>query len=255
MVDSALPPAAQALQLDAKLRAEAEPVEVELAPILPAGWALQIDGRAHARGPVPAGRRVLHLVGPEGQRIGAVLPLEAAAAVHVSTHDGLREAAQAARPDGPVLRWLAVRLTPLLEREARAVLVVNLSAEPPIVRHFDGERFLVLTATSPAGWRADAVLAGGRGVPRGASAALLGGGLAATAVGVIVAALAHRDGVALEEEMQTGIGFSDNHAGFQAAVAQERLGVGLAAGGGVVAGVGAVTFVLPPLRAGRGGGP
>ena len=245
VVDSSLAPAAQALQLDAKMRAAEEPAQADLQLVVPEGWMLQVDGRERAAGAVPAGRRVVHLVGPEGQRVGAVVELERGEAATVATAQGLRQAAQEPQPDGAVLRWLADELAPLLEQDAQAVLLVNLAADPPLVRHFDGTRFLVLSSTGRAARRGPPAATTSGAVPCGASAVLLGGGLAATAVGVIVAALAHREGIDLQGGMQTGIGFSDSYSAYQSAWTQERVGTGLAIGGGVVAAAGAITFVIP----------
>ena len=244
VVDSNLSPAAQALQLDAKLRAADAPLEATLSLLVLPGWTLLVDGREHEGGRVPAGRRFVHVVGSEGVAAGAVVDLERDADATVATVAALRQAAQEAQPGGVALRWSTGYLDPLLEQGAQGVLLVNLAAAPPVVRHFDGERFLVLTASGRVA-RQDTPGAARSGVPRGVSAALLGGGLAATAVGVIVAAVAHRDGVALQDQMQTGLAFSDNYAGYEAARTQERVGTGLAIGGGVVAAVGGVTFVIP----------
>jgi len=248
IVDSSISPTAQALQLDAKLRAGEEPVLADFQPLLPEGWELQVDGRAHEGGPVPAGRRIVRLTGPNDEQIGAVLGLSREDGAAVGTARALRQAAQEPQPAGAVLRWLAGHLTPLLEQGAEGVLVVNLATDPPLVRHFDGQRFLVLTSTGPVLNRRARGEATESGVPRGASAALLGGGLAVTAVGVIVAALAHRDGMALRDGMGTVPGYSDGYAAFGAAVRQEQAGAGLAVGGGVVAAAGAITFVIPPPR-------
>ncbi len=245
LVDSTLSPTAQALQLDAKLRATEEPAAAELRLLLAEGWVTQVDGRAYTGGPAAAGRRIVRLTGPDGQQLGAVLDLTRANTATVGAAQALRQAAQDPHPDGAVFRWLAGYLAPLLAQGAEGVLLVNLSTDPPVVRHFDGERFLILTTASRVADRGAAPAATDTAVPRGASAALLGGGLVVTAVGVIVAALAHRDGVALQDEMLTGVGFSDNYAGYQSAWTQERVGAGLAIGGGAVAVAGAVTFVIP----------
>ena len=249
-VDASLSPAAQALQLDAKLRAAEEPAQAEVQVILPKGWDLQADGRTHTEGPIAAGRRIVRVAGPEDQAFGAVVAFERGATATVGTVAGLTAAAQEPKPDGAVLQWAAEHLDPQLPQGANAVLLVNLSAKPPIVRHYNGERFLVLTASSKTpGMQAQRADGAGAAVPRGASAALLGGGLAATAVGVIVAAVANRDGEGLAADMNDIGGYADSIDAYRAAQAQQRVGVGLAVGGGVVAAVGGVTFVIPQPKA------
>lgn len=248
-IDSSLSPAAQALQLDAKAQAVEKPIRAGLSFLLPAGWVASVDGVAVAgrEAEVIVGRRIVRLIGPGGEAAGAVVDVDRGASATVATTDGLRDAAGDPHPDGPVLKWLAGHLAAVLvDQKATAILLVNLATDPPVVRRFDGDRFLLLTA-------AGRVARGGKGpgpdsaaaVPRAASAALLGGGIAATAVGILVSVLAHGDGVGLQGEMGTGIGFSDNYGAYQAARTREQVGAGIAAGGGVVALAGLVTFVLP----------
>ena len=81
--------------------------------------------------------------------------------------------------------------------------------------------------------------------PRPGSIALLAGGLVASAAGVIVAAVSHRDGIDLIDEMGTGRGFSAKYAAYEEFRTRERVGAGIAIGGGVLAGLGLVTFVIP----------
>jgi tetratricopeptide (TPR) repeat protein len=251
LVDSTLPPAAQSLQLDAKVTATAAPIRGELRVLLPDGWSATLNGQP-GDGSVLAGRQLVRLVGPDGQRSGAVVELEPGARATVATLGALTDAVQTTWPEGEQLRWLAGHLDDLVEREARAVLLVTLDdAGLPVVRHFDGQRFLVLTSTGGPGRVDGPPVASSSAVPRGASAALLGGGLAATAVGVIVAALAHGQGTELQGDMGTAAGFASNYASFQNAQTRERVGAGVAVGGGVIAAVGAITFVIPQPKLSR----
>ena len=245
VVDSNLSPAAQALQLDAKLRAAEAPIGAGLSPLLPTGWTLLIDAREHTEGGVAAGRRIVHVLGPDGVVAGAVVDLERDADATVATVEALLQAAREAQPGGVVLRWSAGHLGPLIEQGAQGVLLVSLAGAPPVVRHFDGERFLVLTSPGAMASQNRKGGATASAVPRGASVALIGGGLAVTAVGVIVAALAHRDGLAIQDGMDSVAGYSDGYADLAAAVRQEQVGVGLAVGGGVLAAAGGITFVIP----------
>lgn len=248
VVDATLSPTAQALQLDAKLQGAEQPAQGELRLLLPKGWSAQVDGRAHEGGAVPAGRRIIRVAGPDGAGWGAVVEVERGGVATVATSAALRGAAREPRPDGAVLGWLAGQLAPLLEQGAQGVLLVHLGSDPAAIRHFDGQRFLLLT---PAGRVARRGAVGEAAVPRGASAALLGGGLAVTAVGVIVAALAHREGEALRSEMGTASGWSDGYGAFESAVRQEQVGTGLAVGGGVLATAGGITFAIPQPKAQR----
>ena len=249
LVGETLSPTAQAMQLDAKLRARKQVGRGELSFLLPAGWTATLDGRGHAGGGAPPGRRIVRVEGPEGESMGAVVELPSGGAVTVATVAALGEAVRDPRPEGVALRWLSVQLAPVLVQGARGVLLVNLSSDPPVVRHFDGQRFLVLTPGGGAAKRTPRREAGASAVPRGASAALLGGGLAAAAVGVIVAVLGHRDARALGGEMGTISSWVEHHDAYGAALGQERAGTGVAVGGGVVAALGAITFAIPQPRA------
>ena len=245
--DATLPPAAQAFQLDAKARAVEAPLVGTVQTALQDGWTAWVDGTALTADEVqvPAGRRVLRLVGPSGEAVGTVLPLENAGAVLVGTPQGLQEAIFEASPNPQALDWLGGLLEPLVRQQGgTAALVVSVGAEPPTVRRFDGTRSLVLTPKLRAGPGAR-VPAGTSAGPHPGSVALLGGGLAATVVGVIVAAVAHREGVDLYGDVDSLTAYGDSYAPYQAARTRERVGAGLAIGGGVVAAAGAVTFVLP----------
>ena len=246
--DSTLPPAAQAFQLDAKVRAAEEPLLTTVQTALPERWAAWIDGVAVATDEVrvAAGRRVLRLVGPEDVVVGTVLAIGANATVLVGTPQGLQEDAFGALPNPQALEWLGGLLEPQASQQGAAgALVVNLATDPPTVRRFDGARSLILTpgkGRRGPGARASAKTAKG---PHPGSVALFGGGLAATVVGVIVAAVANRDGVAIQNEVDSLPAFSGSYQSYESVRSRERVGTGLAIGGGVVAVAGAVTFVLP----------
>ena len=249
LVDETLSPAAQAMQLDAKLRARKQVGRGELSFVLPAGWTVTLDGRGHAGGGAPPGRRIVRVAGPQGESMGVVVELRPGGAVTVATVGTLAEAVREPRPDRTSLRWLATQLAPTLAQGARGVLLVHLDTDPPAVRHFDGQRFLSLTPGGRVVRRTPKGAASAPASRRGASAALLGGGLAATAVGAIVAALGHRDMQALEGEMGTVSGWVEHEAAFGAARVQEQAGIGVAVGGGVVAALGAITFAIPQPKA------
>ena len=246
--DRTLPPSAQAFQLDAKARAAEAPVLGTVQTALPDGWTVWIDGSLVGDGDVrvAAGRRILRLVGPEGAGGGTVLAVGANATVLVGTPQGLLEEILAARPNPQALEWLGGLLEPLVSQQgAAAALVVNLDTDPPTVRRFDGVRSLVLT---PAQGRRSPGTRSAAGTPSGphpGSVVLLGGGVAATVVGVIVAALANRDGVATRAGVDSLTSYSSAYGTYEAARTRERVGTGLAIGGGVVAVAGAVTFVIP----------
>jgi len=246
--DSTLPPAAQAFELDAKARAAEAPLTATVQTALPTGWTAWIDGTALSADQVdvPAGRRVLRLVGPDGQSTGTVVPLEPDVVVLVGTPQGLQEAVFEAVPNALALEWLGVLLAPVVGQQGGvAALVVNLEADPPLIRRFDGVRSMVLTpGKSRAGAPARASAAPPAG-PHPGSVALLGGGLAATVVGVIVAAVAHGDGVSLQGGVDSISAYGDVYSSYEASRTRERVGTGLAIGGGVVAVAGGVTFVLP----------
>ena len=246
--DATLPPAAQAFQLDAKARAVEQPLLGTVQTALQDGWTAWIDGSALTADEVrvPAGRRVLRLVGPAGEAVGTVLPLKADAIVLVGTPLGFREAIFELEPNPQALEWLGALLEPVVSQQGgAAALVVNVGGEAPTVRRFDGRRSLVLTPSKGRAGPGARVSGGVLSGPHPASVALLGGGLAATVVGVIVAAVAHRDGVALQGDVDSIATYGDRYAPYEAARARERVGTGLAIGGGVVAAVGGVTFVIP----------
>jgi len=247
-VDASLSPTATALQLSAKSRADQEPVRGRIDFVLPAGWGAWIDGRAVEVpvAAVPRGRRLVRVMGPNGEAAGAVLTV-AEGTVLATTADGLLRAAESPAPGDVVLRWLTAPIEDFVGRNgAVAGLVVNLEAEPASVRRFEAGGWLLLNADlRRAGTRVTTRGEAGRGGPRPGSLALLGGGLAAAAVGVIVAAVSHRDGLALTGEMGTGRGFTDNYAAYEGLRTRERVGAGIAIGGGVLAGVGVVMFVIP----------
>ena len=252
-VESSLAPTATAMQLGAKQRAGSEPVRGRVDFELEEGWSAWVDGRAvdNEGVLVPRGRRIVRVVGPEGESKGVIVAV-ADASVLVTTAVALTTAVGAEPVPPPVLSWLAALVEEAAQREgAVAAIVVNLNADPAVVRRVQDRHWLVLTADatrrSGPGRRVAAGAGAGaerKGPPPG-SVALLGGGLAATVAGVIVAGLAHRDGVVLAEGMGTPRGYGDNYQAYEALRTQEGVGAGLAIGGGVVAGIGVVTFVLP----------
>ena len=247
-LDTDLSPEAQALQLDAKTRGARQLERAALVFAPPVGWTAWLDGvvvdgvTASPR----VGRRTVRLVGPDGETVGAVLALpRRGGQVLVGTGDGLRAAIYSTSPPPAVLGWLGRLLSPqMAEDDAKIALVVNVSADPATVRRFDGRTFLVV---SPGGkgrpTRAHASRPGSAPAP--GSVVLLGGGLAATALGVILAAVAHGQGAATLDGMGSVAGYSDGWAAYEAARTQEQVGMGLAIGGGVVAAVGGVTFAIP----------
>ena len=252
-IDADMPPAAQALQLDAKARAGEAPVLAEVVFALEDGWAGWIDGVAieDGRAEVAAGRRVVRLVGPVGETLGAIVPVPADAEVVAGTSAGVTSAIYTEPPEDVLLGWLASRLRDVAAQEdAVGALVVNLSTDPPTVRRFEGGAHLVLTTSRGRGRRIAGTTGGASGTqPPVGSIVLLGGGLAATAVGIIVAAVAHSDGVGLQDGMATVSGYDAAYAGYEAARTREQVGIGIAIGGGVVAAVGGVTFAIPQPRA------
>ena len=247
--DSSLPPAAQAFQLDAKARASEDPLLGTVRVALHEGWTVWIDGTAvtsdAVQVQVPAGRRIVRLVGPEGETAGTVLPLNVGGSVLVGTSMGLQQAVFQADPEPMALKWLGGLLALTVSQQgATAALVVDLGRDPPSVRRFDGLRSVVLTTGKKRRPAARAAAGRATGTHPG-SVVLLGAGLASAAAGVIVAALAHRDGVSLRGEVDSFDGWADRYADYEAVRNRERVGAGLAIGGGVVATVGAVTFAIP----------
>ena len=248
-VDSTLAPTATAMQLTAKTRAGEEAVQGRVDFALPAGWSAWVDGAAVEAGhaEVPRGRRLVRVIGPGGEGDGAVVTV-AEGPVLVATAEGLREAVETTATPAPVLRALAPPIEEAARREGgEGAVVVNLATDPVVVRRVQDGRWLALTA-KPTRRGGGPRLTGAQAErvgPHPGSVALLGGGLAATAAGVIVAALAHRDGAALADEMDSPRGFGDNLSAYEGLRTQEQVGAGLAIGGGVVAGVGVITFVLP----------
>ena len=245
-IDGALDPTAQALQLDARARAAEQPVRAEVAVRLRAGWSASIDG-APAEGPVvsvPAGRRILRLTGPAGETLGGVVQLAGGASVVIGTGDAVAAAVYEPAPPAEVLRWVAAALLEVAEREqAVGALLVSLTKTAPDVRRFDVNGSFVLSLRR--GGQARSSGTPGTTPPRLGSLALLGGGLAATAVGVIVAAVAHADGTQLQNDVDSFATYGESYAPYEAARTRERVGAGLAIGGGVVAAFGGVTLVIP----------
>jgi len=253
-VDSAFAPTATALQLTAKTRARDEAKQGRIDFALPTGWSAWVDGLAVADSQIelPRGRRLVRVMGPDGEGSGAVVTV-AEGPVLVTTAEGLRGAVEGTTTPDVVLRAVAPALEEAARREgADAAVVVNLAADPVAVLRIQDGRWLALT-TEATGRRGTSRTSGpstSQSNPHPGSVALLGGGLAAVAAGVIVAALAHRDGQALAGEMGTPRGFGDNYLDYQAARTRQQIGTGIAIGASVVAGVGVVTFVLP-TKSGR----
>ena len=257
-VDAQLPPTAQALALDAKARAGEDPTLGHVRLVLASGWTAWIDGEAteEDRVSAPAGRRVLRLVGPAGEVRGAVVEVAPGGAVVVGTGDGVHAAVHDPDPSDELLRWLGARVAEVAGRDGAAgAVLVNLGTDPVSVRRFDGRGSLVLT---PGTGQFGGATVGATGIstsPRGGSIALLAGGLGATAVGLVVAVVAHSEGVALQDGVDSQptleaarAAFDAAEASYAAARSRERVGVSLAIGGGIVAAVGGVTIVLPQSR-------
>ena len=247
--DSTLPPSAQAFQFDAKARAAEAPLMGTVQTALQDGWTAWIDGIAIASDEVevPVGRRVLRLVGPDGQSAGTVLPLDADTTVLVGTPQGFQNAVLQAEPSSLALEWLGGLLQPLVTQQGGVgALVINLNSDPAVVQRFDGTRSMVLTPTKGRTGPRTRPVAGTPPGPHPGSVALLGGGLAATVVGVIVAAIAHGEGTALQGDVDSySVSYDAALGPYEAVRTRERVGAGLAIGGGVAAAVGGVTFLLP----------
>jgi len=246
-IDLKLPPSAQALQLDAKSRAEDPNPPGRVISVVPKGWTVRLDGRRTTpEAAVRAGRRLVELVGPRGEEAGFVLPVEQQQVVLVGTPDALRDAFYAEGAPGMVMVWAGQKLAPVLDaQKAEKALVVNLDVSPPTSRLFDGERFLAITPSGKGRPAASArVEKAGKG-PHPASAVLVGGGLAAAAAGVVVTVLAQQEGESLRGTMDTLEGYHEGFSAYETARMQEQVGLGVAIGGGVLATVGGITFAIP----------
>lgn len=247
-IDGELDPTAQALQLDAKVTAMERPPVTTVDLRLPEGWTAEVDGvpTSGQAAELPRGRRVLRLTTDGGQVLGGVIDLEGDEPVLLGPTPEVLAAVYEPSPPAAVLKYVAGHLLELADREgAVSALLVAVVEPAPVVRRFDASGALVLT---PQGRPRRAVVTSaspqGR-QPAAGSVALLGGGLAATAVGVIVAAIAHGEGLGLQDEMGTVAGYDAAYDRYEAARTRERAGVGIAIGGGVVAAIGGITFVLP----------
>jgi hypothetical protein len=247
-LDTDLSPEAQALQLDAKTRGAKRLEQATLTFAVPEGWTVSLDGEPvdGSTAEVRVGRHPVRLAGPDGEAVGAVLALpRRGGTVLVGTGAGLLAAIYTSSPPPVVLGWLGRQLSPrMADDDAKLALVVDVSADPAMVRRFDGRTFLVVSTRSTGGHaRAQAGRTGAG--PGPGSVALLGGGLAVTAVGVILAAVAHSQGASTLDSMGSVVGYSDGWAVYEATRTQEQVGLGLAIGGGVVAAVGGITFAIP----------
>ena len=250
LISTDLPPSAQALQLDAKTHAAQEGAAVDLQAIVPKGWSLRVDGvKVATEVRLSPGRRILRLTGPKGARLGLVLPLMRGRRVLVGTADAMQEALYEPRPPGLLLGWVSSMLGPAMEQQgAQSAVVVNLDMVPPTVRVFDGQTFLVVTP-SPKEGTAHVAARGERRGPHPASVTLVGGGLAATVAGLIIAAVSRGQGQDALQEMGTLAGYHTGYDAYETARTGERAGAGLAIGGGVLAVAGGVTFALPHRKA------
>jgi|GEM_PF-7063072 len=248
--DADLPPDALAAQLDAKARAARSPVTGDLTLAVPTGWVAHVDGVAVEGRTVAlaAGERVVRLRGPTSRSHGMVLELMPGADLAVGTGAGLAQELSRPEPSRVVLSWLGAQLAAAAAATGAAgVLLVDLSPSVPTVRRFEDGDSLILTAPNS---RATASSAAGspRGGTKVGSAVLLGAGALAAGLGIALAAVAHAQGRGLADSMQTVSGFNSAHAAYQQAQVRERVGVGVAIGGGVVAAVGGITLPIPSSR-------
>lgn len=249
--DAEIPPDAQAAQLAAKTEEGVAPSGGAILWALPAGWSASVDGEAVRgdRSAVAAGRRVLRIDVPGGTSLGGVAVVSPGATALVGTRGAIDGAISAGRLDEGLVAWLALAVGPQVEREgARAALLVDLGTEPPAVwRLLDGGHLLLTPVPGSPDVGVAAREGGHRTAdPRTIGSVVLGGGLAASAVGIILASVAHRDGYQLD--MQSVDGFNQNHEAYESARTRERVGVGLGIGGGVVAAAGSVVVLLPSPR-------
>ncbi len=248
--DPDLPPDALAAQLDARARATSAPARAQLAFVLAPGWSATIDGTpADLRTvTVAAGQRVVRLRGPSGRTVGAIVLVPAAAALAVGTGGGLAAELGRPQPAAPLLAWLGAQFDAAARAAgASATLLVDLAPSSPTVRRFEaGSSLLLTTSGTTRGGRPPSTAARGGHV---GSAVLLGAGVAAVVGGLIAAGLAHRDGLALQDTLGTVAGFDSSYSAYEAARTRERIGAGLAVGGGVVAAFGSITFAIPTRTA------
>jgi tetratricopeptide (TPR) repeat protein len=254
-IDTSQGPSVQAMQLAAKANAQAKPDLGELRLALPEGWSAEVDGQP-VTGPstkVPVGRRIVRISGPGDVSFGAIVTVARNRTAVVGTGAGITDAFYATTSPPPeVMRWVGRALDPEMTLHgADAALVVDLDARPPRMRRYMQGSWLLLTPSVQGRGHARARGTAPSGAPaqgRVGSAVLLGGGLVATAVGLIVAAVAVGDGRGLEDQMGTGAGWDTHIMVYRTAQARERIGVGIAIGGGVVAAVGGITIVIPTVR-------
>jgi tetratricopeptide (TPR) repeat protein len=258
-IDTSQGPSVQAMQLAAKANAQAKPDLGELRLALPEGWSAEVDGQP-VTGPstkVPVGRRIVRISGPGDISFGAIVTVARNRTAVVGTGAGITDAFYATTSPPPeVMQWVGRALDPEMTLHgADAALVVDLDARPPRMRRYMQGSWLLLTPSMQGRGHAEARTGVGADVRgRAGSVALLGGGLAATAVGLIVAAVAVGDGRGLEGQMDTGAGWDASIAAYSAAQTRERIGVGIAIGGGAVAAVGGITIVIPTVRTRAGAG-
>lgn len=257
--DPEIPPDAQAAQLAAKTEVGRALAKGAIRWLVPEGWSAWVDGQPVAAGRTTElpGRRLVRLDGAGGERLGGVVRVDAGRTTLVGTRGMIDVALDAGGLDEAMVGWLAGMVAPAVEREgAAAALLVDLGTEPATVWRLAQGGFLLMTVPqvdpetglSP---RQERALARGQLV----AGFVMAGGLAATLLGTVIALGAHSDGA--EMDMESVEGFDSNYEAYNAARELERVGVGLAIGGGVAIAGGAVTFVIPAARkrAGQGAEP
>ena len=248
--DAELPPDAQAAQLAAKTAVAQAPPGGLVHWLLEEGWTVSVDGLPAGDEPLLAGRRIVRLDGPEGA-LGGVVEVQPGTSSLVGSGQAIDRLVAEGQLDEALVGWLASALAPALETEGVDVaLVVDLTKEPAAVWRVKEGSALLLSLSEQDPGPGSAPVARARVDPRAVGGVVLGGGIAAALVGIVVASVAHRDG--FQMDMESPEGFSDHYEAYELARERERFGVGLAVGGGVVAAGGAVVIVIPSVR--RGGG-
>ncbi len=224
--------------------AAAQAERVQLASVVHEGWRVLVDGSPVVGvAELPAGTRSVRIEAPDGTVAGALVELRAGRPVVVGTADQLVAAALDWDAPGPALALFSSRLDEVMARDRiDAALLVGLF-DRPVVRRYERREFLLLTAPPRRQAETETVVA----APdrRAVGAVVLGGGLAVTAVGAILAAVAHADGVDRMSTMDTAPGFVEGWSAYEQARTLEQAGVGIAAAGGVVTVAGAITIVIP----------
>jgi tetratricopeptide (TPR) repeat protein len=252
--DTKLPPAAQGLHLQAKADAEGAG-GARLDVLLPAGWSLQVDGVAIA-GPgarVPAGRRLFRIEPGDGPPIGLLVDLQRGRPALLGTPETLLTSVLGPEPPRTALHWLASGLQQTMDRDGLGrVYLVGQDGDGSSIRSFDGRQLVLLTAPDtrrsgrePTAPRAPTTARASVAPSKVAGPVLMGIGLGVAAMGSVMAGLSHDTGQELLGDMTTPQGFSNNIDRYEQMRAREGAGIGLAAGGGILAVAGVVTVAIP----------